>query len=59
MEKGFTQSWSTEIYAIESKETASGGTVYCIKELAGEKLDGRSYPWELQKASDDNKEKGQ
>lgn len=44
------------MFKIESQETAVGGTVYTVRDLEGEKLDGRFYHWELQKVSDATKE---
>lgn len=46
------QSWSTDVFKADSKETTPTGTVYRVKELTGESLKGRFYPWGLQKDSD-------
>ena len=55
-EKGYTPSWTAEVYEVSTKETLPHGVMYTVKDLLGEDLEGRFYPWELQKVPYPDKE---
>ena len=49
MEKGFLQSWSSEVYKIaEIDKSNLEINLYHIKDLKDEVVKGRFYPWQLQ-----------
>ena len=46
-EKGYTRSWSIEIYEVVKGFNDSGVDYYSIKDLEGNKLFRKKYYWEL------------
>ena len=57
-EKGASQKWTVEIYRVREKQVTDDGTVYLLEDLKSEPLQGRYYPWELQKVPKDSREDG-
>ena len=48
-EKGFLQSWSSEVYKVLTVEnTEDGSQLYVVEDLKAEPIKGRFYPWQLQ-----------
>jgi len=45
--KGYTRSWTTEIYQIEKAYTDSGVDYYTVSDLEGNQLPRKKYYWEL------------
>lgn len=46
-EKGYTRSWSTEIYVVEKTFSDDGVDYYTISDLEGNTLPRKKYYWEL------------
>ncbi len=46
-EKGYTRSWSLEIYKIASAYSEDGVDFYTIEDLEGNKLERTKYYWQL------------
>jgi hypothetical protein len=53
-EKGFTRSWSTELYKIIDIRQRAGIVWYKIADLEGKRQEGIKYYFELNKVSDDS-----
>lgn len=52
--RGYTPNWTSEIFKVHQLDDAAAPTMYRVKDMSGEVIEGKFYRQELQKVRDQN-----